>query len=351
MEKQVVRVNDLNNKKKRVRYADEANYWVDSGGLSHKDEPKDNILLNAVYQSNDHELSAVRDDRDDLNNASGRLDHEANNREEEEDVFCDSCCFQDRCIHVRRQQDIPEESDIPDEDEETEPFSQSIVSKQRDSTNGSLENTCDVKIKRGTEVFHTRQQSNTSSTGSYAANGFHHKAAVDLHDSFLFPSATDENNQVNASFCEDDLIHLRQQSGSSISIGSAAHSRQQSSCTSGSSSLTVGSSSAASAPFFNGVNNNIHQDVSKNYPYGEESSSHNYQSFVHNPAVDESSAVGNDGTGTGQDIDYGYSSTSTSSTETSSAPSSGIFMDFQNFEIFFFSLKINHTPSLVINIL
>ena len=199
-------------------------------------------------------------------------------------------------------------------DKETQDFSQSFVSGYHPrSTNdpltkisqdctqsmyGSLDSTAfKVKIKRGAEVLHTRQMSNTSSS---------------IGDSnFSIPQSIQNNIYLNTSHPN---TYLKDESPFYQNETDSAHSRQQSS-----------SSSAVSAP----PNN---YDDHKN---STQILDQNYQSFelplqanAAEPAERNSPEGGDDLADQQQEIDYGYSSTSTSSTETSSAPSSGIVFSF-----------------------
>ena len=204
-------------------------------------------------------------------------------------------------------------------DKETNDYSQSFVSRYYPrSSNGSLRNTTqeysgsmygslertaqEIKIKRGTEVFHTRQMSNSSSSVG--------------DSSFSLPSST-QNNVVYLNSSHQNS-YLNDASPSYLNETDSAHSRQQSSCTSGS------SSSAVSAPHTNYEHhqNNI-QELSHNYQSFELPNANANESVELNPLEDGDVVAASQ-----HEIDYGYSSTSTSSTETSSAPSSGTVLLF-----------------------
>ena len=127
---------------RRVRYADQEQYWVTPENREHTKPPTP--FEEIVKVETKHE------DKED----------------EEEDVFCDICCFQDRCTHeeVWRQREEDRLSTLEDRRQCEEDRRRSSLD-QRDSL--------DRPPSRGTEVLHSRQQSNTSGTSSLTSPSSH----------------------------------------------------------------------------------------------------------------------------------------------------------------------------------
>ena len=89
----VLQINRINHKKKRVHYADEANYWIDGGQV--QDVPKETTTVADQDQRlfHPHDIEAATKEMLLVNNS-------VDSKKYNEDVFCDICCFKDRCVHV-----------------------------------------------------------------------------------------------------------------------------------------------------------------------------------------------------------------------------------------------------------
>lgn len=134
---------------RRVRYADQEKYWI---------TPEQIPDLPAKEDKKEKEVKA--------------------DKVEQEDIFCDICCFQDRCTHeeVWRQRA---------EDLKSDPIR---------------------PPSRGTEVVHSRQQSNTSGTSSSLTLG----SSLTSRSSHNYQSYGHDDPSDDLSYSQQDLSYPQQ---------------------------------------------------------------------------------------------------------------------------------------------
>lgn len=179
---------------RRVRYADQEQYWVAPELVKqHREKQEEEGKGQQRSSISPAPCKEVSDRCEEAENEKTAEDEELKKKaeekveeEEEEDIFCDICCFQDRCTHeeVWRQR---EENRRQQEEEER---LLALEAARRNSLDQQLLLGLDRAPSRGTEVVHSRQQSNTSGTSSLTSPS----STTNYHQSSGDPSAGSLND-------------------------------------------------------------------------------------------------------------------------------------------------------------